>query len=364
MAIPDFTPQEELLLKQVAVTQQNNGFMTSTQVNAIVASYGASFKSTPSVETVTIASGSATVTRRAQVSFAAFATEGGASTDDLDTIVTTGFSQGDLLVCFIAQTGRRINVTSAGNINAGGFVWVDTTNCLMLVYTGAAWVEMARYPKSTTISRTQAEYVVPTPPAPSMIYAYTSWAKCYYRNPATETLATGTIQITAAAGTNGAVAAVVDDGSGVLQTIGTATYSAATIPNAVAADLNAAINAGTATHGYSSTVLLDTCTVSAPVGTGANANTFLLDTTVAGGVTAVDVDFAGGVTASYANATLDFIYGFGDGMELIFTNIMPANTITLGAGGNIGASAQGVIAASASTRIIYDSTTSAWELAG
>jgi hypothetical protein len=337
--------------------------MTSTQVNNIVSSYGASFKSTPSVETVTIASGSATVTRRAQVSFAAFATEGGASTDDLDTIVTTGFSQGDLLVCFIAQTGRRINVTSAGNINASGFVWVDTTNCLMLVYTGAAWVEMARYPKATTINRTQAEYPIPGGGVQD-ITVYTSWAKSYYLDSATETLATGTIQITATAGTNGAVTAMVDDGSGVLQTIGSTSYSAPTVPNAVAAALNAAINAGTATHGYSSTVLLDTCTVSAPVGTGASANTFLLDTTIAGGVTTVDVDFGGGVTAAYANGTLDNILGGTDGMEVIVTNIMPANTITLGGAGNIGASAQGVIAASASRRIIYDSTTTSWELAG
>jgi len=109
MAIPDFTAQEELLLKQVAQTQQNNGFMTRTEVNDIVASYGASFKSTPQFENLTINTGTVTPTRRAQITFIGLITEGNQPFDELDVILADNFHEGDIIVVKNAMRGTQID---------------------------------------------------------------------------------------------------------------------------------------------------------------------------------------------------------------------------------------------------------------
>ena len=368
MAIPDFTAQEELLLKQVAQTQQNNGFMTRTEVNDIVASYGASFKSTPQFENLTINTGTVTPTRRAQITFIGLITEGNQPFDELDVILADNFHEGDIIVVRNAMRGTQIATTAIGNIYGNAFRWVDRNSVLMMVYLNTNWQIIGRYPEATVINRNQAQYLIPfttgTPPPLADITVYSSWAKCLCFDPSTEVQATATLQITATAGTSGNVQAVVDDGSFIPLVIGSAGYIAAEIPTTLAAKLNMNINAGTAIHGYSSTVLLDTLTITAPVGRGAGANGYQLNSATTGGAAAVTTNFVGGVDASEASCTLDFIYGFNEGMEIILTNSMSSDTITLTALGNIAPVAANVIAAGASQRMIYDSTINAWTLAG
>lgn len=367
MAIPDFTAQEELLLKQVAQTQQNNGFMTRTEVNDIVASYGASFKSTPQFENLTISSGVITPTRRAQITFIGLITEGNQPFDVLDVIMGDDFHEGDIILVKNAMRGTQIATSAAGNIFGNAFRWLDRTSGLLMSYLNGNWTIIGRYPEATVINRSQAQYLIPfttgTPPPLADITVYSSWAKCLCFDPSTEVQATATLQITATAGTNGNVQAIVDDGSNIPLVIGSAGYIAAEIPTTLAAKLNNEINLGTSVHGYSSTVLLDTLTITAPVGRGAGANGYLLNSQVTGGAAAVTINFAGGVDASEAPCTLDIIYGYNEGMELIFTNSMVSDSITLTSLGNIAPVAANVIAAGTSQRMIYDSTIGFWTLA-
>jgi hypothetical protein len=229
------------------------------------------------------------------------------------------------------------------------------------VFDGTNFVELGRYPTAAIKAVSQANYTIPDTGIQT-ITVYTEWCKTNYLDLATETLATGSITITAAGGASGSIVAYVDNGSGVLVEIGRTSYLSATLPATEAAKLNGQINGGTATHGYTSTVLLNVLTITAPTGSGATANTWLIETEVAGGMTATNVDFAAGVDASEANGTLDDINGYTDGMEIVLTNVMAANTITLTALGNIASPAANVLAAGASQRMIYDSTISQWTL--
>lgn len=361
MAIPNFTAQQEALLVEVAAIQAVDGFVTMTQVNNAITNNGASFKSAPDLQTVTLASGVATIERRAQLTYAALATEGGAATDTLTQIVGTGFNRGDMLLILSAQTGNQINLDTATGYVGKSFRWANTTDAVLTFYDGSSFVWLAQYPEGQIKAVSQAEYRIPGGGVQD-ITTYTEWMKTYYRDPATETLATGTITITAAAGASGGIVAYVDNGSGVAVEIGRTSYTAASSPNAQAALLDASINAGTAIHGYTSTVLGAILTPVAPVGTGADANAFLIELEVSGGMTGTDVDFVGGIDAAYANATLDNIFGGTEGQQAVVTNTMPANTITFSGAGNFATSAQGVLAAGASRRIIYDTTITQWTL--
>jgi hypothetical protein len=361
MAIPDFTSQQEALLKEVAALQAQDAFVTMTQVNNAITNNGALFKASPTIQTVTLASGVATIERFSQINHVALATEGGATSDELTSITTTGFVQGDFLVLYTAQTGTSITAATVTNLLSSYFVWRDTSNMLLLVFDGTNFVELGRYPTAAIKAVSQANYTIPDTGIQT-ITVYTEWCKTNFLDLATEVLATGSVTVTAAAGASGSLIAYVDNGSGVLVELGRTNYTVASSANAQAAALNAAINALTATHGYSSTVLLNVVTITAPAGSGATANAWLIETEVAGGMTATNVDFAAGVDASEANGTLDDINGYTDGMEIVLTNVMAGNTITLTALGNIASPAANVLAAGASQRMIYDSTISAWTL--
>lgn len=357
--IPDFTSQEIANLKAVASVYQQGNLVTEQYVRDQITLNGASFKSSPDVQLATISSGAITIFRRAQVTHAKVATEGGATTDTLDSISTNGFTQGDILILMMAQDGMTITTSTAGNISPDIFTWSETSNILALVYDGSAFNEIGRYPKLQTQTITQQECFIQGGGV-NAITIGTAWAKTRYLDLGTETLATATIQITATAGTSGNIIAVVDNNSGVNVEIGTAGYLAPDIPNNIAAKLNTAINLGTATHGYSSSVLGDTCTITAPVGSGATANTWLMGANVSGGLTAATTNFVGGVDASEAASDLDDIFGGLDNQELILTNTMSAASITLTAIGNIHSSAAGALAAGASLRLINDPEINKW----
>lgn len=90
--------------------------------------------------TATIASGVITATR----SFMTIDTQGGAATDDLDTI--NGGSEGDILVLISTNNARDITVKDfTGNIQLNGDFLMDTTgDTLTLIKSSTNWKELSR----------------------------------------------------------------------------------------------------------------------------------------------------------------------------------------------------------------------------
>ncbi len=96
--------------------------------------------------TLTIASGSVTAPRRYGAAVR-IDTEGGAATDDLDTIaVQNGGQIGFTLVLGAASASRVVTVKDgAGNLRlAGDFVLNSTNDRLFLIFNGTDWVELSR----------------------------------------------------------------------------------------------------------------------------------------------------------------------------------------------------------------------------
>jgi hypothetical protein len=90
--------------------------------------------------TLTIASGVITATD----SYHRIDTEGGAATDDLDTI--NGFSVGKLLVlCAADNTHDVVLKDGTGNLALAGDFTMDSTNDrIVLIGTGSTWIELCR----------------------------------------------------------------------------------------------------------------------------------------------------------------------------------------------------------------------------
>jgi hypothetical protein len=97
--------------------------------------------STPRGLTLTIASGAITVTNSGH----AIETEGGAGTDDLDTI--NGGSDGDILFLRAASSSRDVNVINGGNINvvSSPRTLTTTRGLIQLRYDGSLseWIEVS-----------------------------------------------------------------------------------------------------------------------------------------------------------------------------------------------------------------------------
>lgn len=103
---------------------------------------------------VTITSGAITIT----TGYLEVDTEGLAATDDLDTITIgvmasgVAIGEGSVIVLQIANASRQVVVKNGtGNISmAGDFVMAALTSRLTLMYSGSAWVELARTPEPWT----------------------------------------------------------------------------------------------------------------------------------------------------------------------------------------------------------------------
>jgi len=113
-----------------------------------------------------------------------------------------------------------------------------------------------------------------------------------------ETLATSDLQITGAGSTGDTITVSVDeDGTEIV--IGSYITLLGDTPDLIAAGVEAAIDAGTGTHGYTASTLTDTVTVTAPTGTGAIANDYALVIDIIGTITYVaDPAFTGGINAT------------------------------------------------------------------
>jgi len=140
-----------------------------------------------------------------------------------------------------------------------------------------------------------------------------------------ETLAQGQVTVTASGGT---ISLYVDEGAGTFL-IGSATDAGT--PTTAAAALVANI---TLLGIYSASNVLGVVTITAPVGTGASANTYALSLvntgTMASTVTAQMGVTTAGVDGAEINSTLRRIIGGADTQTVIIKNAMAANTITLG----------------------------------
>lgn len=101
-------------------------------------------------DSYTISSGVISPSRKASIILTSVDTQGGAGTDDLDTITGTGYSTGDIIFLRGVSGARVVTVKSGtGNINlasAVDFNTGDLTKAITLQWTGSAWNELTRTP--------------------------------------------------------------------------------------------------------------------------------------------------------------------------------------------------------------------------
>lgn len=358
--IYDLTTTEVELLQAVAVLQQSGDLLLQSQLNAELLKFGAGYKAKPTFYSSSISSGTAEIERQAQISYAKIDTESLAATDSVDTInaVTgTTFNNGDLLICTIESVAREVVFSSGGNLNikGGAFSANQEGAFIAFRYYGNSWYEQYRYPYREEDQFTLAtEEVYISSGAATITKPYIR----LYGELSGETLATGTITVNTATGTAGSIYAYSDEGSGQIL-LGSAVYSTATTATAQADALQKDIVANTGTHGYSASRIGTIVTVSAPTGTGATGNSYILSHTETGGLTATTVTFATlatGVTGSEADDTLATLNGGSDERLIIVENAMSSNTISLASGGNISFNGTPVINSGECVILLYNGT--------
>lgn len=112
----------------------------STQLNS---SSSGSFVVLGDGSTITIAGGSVTPT----TGYHEVATEGGGATDDLDTIVGSGLTEGSILVIRPDSSANTVVAKddAGGNLRlAGDFTMDHTEDTLTLIWSGVVWYEISR----------------------------------------------------------------------------------------------------------------------------------------------------------------------------------------------------------------------------
>lgn len=135
-----------------------------------------------------------------------------------------------------------------------------------------------------------------------------------------ETLATATITITSAGAAASTVTAKVQ---GV--TIGSYTFATSDTPTLVATGLRANINANTSTNGgYTAAGTTTNVIVTAPVGSGAGANSRTVSVVFTGTMAGTTTQFTGGVTAVTACSTAFAAENIGDGYNGTTITVQPA----------------------------------------
>lgn len=122
--------------------------------------------------------------------------------------------------------------------------------------------------------------------------------------PIVEVLATGTITVTNAGVTGNVITAISDIGPSNV-TLGAYTVQLGDTPTLVAAGTVSAINALTGSHGYTASNLGAVITVTAPIGSGALANAFLLQTTLTGSLATTNAGLSGGVRGTGGDLTYE-----------------------------------------------------------
>lgn len=315
--------------------------VTTDMVNTILLGLVGEFKSISPPFSNSISSGVIAVERSAKINLIEIDTFAQTATDDCDTVTWMGTGTanvGEIYIFILKSAARLVTFTSAGNFRPknGSFQLKNLDSIIAFaVAPSLNLVEIARYPSTDTADT-----------APSSDSVYTSAAGSI---PATarvlsivaltgETLAEGQIQITAATGTAGSVAAWIDEGLGTIQ-IGTFSYSTASSTAAVAAGLALDINTNSTYTAIATGA--DEVVITAPVGTGSSANSYTLQSVVSGGVTTVDTAMGSvtlGADGSQTDQDIDTLVDGTDGPYYL-KNGMATNTLTLIAGGNFVGSA-------------------------
>jgi Protein of unknown function (DUF2586) len=116
-----------------------------------------------------------------------------------------------------------------------------------------------------------------------------------------ETKATGSVVITNAGATGDTIAINIAEWRGAVTICNYTRTSAATTATLVATDIAAAINSGTATHGYTATSSTATVTITARTGTGIYLNSGTpISTVIVGTIARTITQFSGGVASLLA----------------------------------------------------------------
>ena len=348
--INDLQSAQVVALQSLADLYVSGQILTQSSLNNVLALVTGEMKVNQTFQQVQIASGVLTVEPSAKINYIELDVEGGTMgppLDDLDTIAAIGqrgLLAGDIYVFQSKSIGRRPRITGAGNIRVKGgvFTFIDFDYSLLCVVDKALnLVEIGRYPNVDASGQSWASDTVYI--SANTIYATERIMKV--KALSAETLAQGSITITAAGGSVGEVTAWVDTGMGSFA-IGTFAYTSPVTTQDVADGLREAINSGPLWTAVSISPGAVT-KFTAPIGSGASANAWFSGAMVSGGVTATDINIGSvraGVDGSETNGTINTINGLDDG-PLYLKNDMASDDITLTNADNIEGSALPVVIA-------------------
>lgn len=355
MALYQMTPQQEAIIDQLAA----GNFITAAQLSAALTSLSGVGAAT--WQTATIAGGVATVpARQGRFTYVKFDTSG-PSLESLNTISFSAglFADGDFLVAGIVSAARNVSLTSAGNATIKGGTWQmrDLTYTALLIWRGSTWETVALSPDPQVNTMTRETQYVDSSLGLGAVLATAGLIDVIELG--AETLAQGGVTITAGGGN---ISVFLDEGNGAYL-IGTY-FMAAPEPIATATTNLAAAITALAT-GSTAANVANVCVVTAPIGSGAAANSYTLSVTVDGTAAATVTAAMGvtrlGVNGAEANCTLSYIYGGADTQTIIIKNGMTTGpTVTLG---NV-ATADGVNSAQVLTtgqRTILQKDSGVWE---
>lgn len=343
MAITPFDLSSKLLTDLQTAHDPKRGFFSWKTFEAELFKFRNSLNSGAAKQSGKMVGGVITLTRTERFMYMLADTEGMIASDDLDTITGDGWTDWDMLFVEQANAGRVVRIKhDTGNIKtlneldyeldaaAGRSVFT------VLLYLDSTWYEFYRYPlagsgQTAQVTASEAETVVIAAGAITISRSIVRVEGEY----SGETLATAQFTIVSVGSTGDVMSCSVLEAPGQEHVLGSYAQQGGDTEADIAAGVAAAINALTGTHGYTAADVGDEVTVTAPVGTGASANTFSLALSPGGTIGAVlDFDFTGGVNGAPADDTLTTISGAVAGQMFTLINAMNG-ILTLNNSGNI-----------------------------
>lgn len=353
-----FTDNQAASIVSIADAYRAGNLVLRQDLQNLALQYLGEFRGSQVPQQIQIASGVATFERLGKITYLVIDTEGGGlPTDDLDDFAISGPAQpvfGDLVIIKAASAARTWRITGTGNVavKAGTLPIGNPANscAILMAIDATSFVEVARYPEQQPAAMTsQTCYII----SDAIV---TDSQICQCVSLTGETLATATI--TYATGGAGMVDVWVDQGAGAyiigsVENVADPSWTTSDWANAV----ESAINAGTATHGYTATSPGNQNIVTAPTGSGSAGSGYSIYTVVSGAVTTSTPSFSGGSDGTEQNSNLDTITGGTDGPLFIY-NAMNTHDITLISGVSIvGASLPFVIGPKETKMLVKIGTT-------
>lgn len=309
----------------------NAGAVTTDDLSAAIGQARNSNSQPFPAQNVTISGGAITASRFERLTWVEV-DNGGIAGQTLATISGSSpdtFEPYDILFLTLPAGQLGLFVDSTGNIATDGTLYMpDSDAVLMLAYVNASWKVLAQSgvynPRNGRLDRVSATIDnatgVITLLLPSNIIEAVS-------EKTAETLATATVTFLLA-GVAGRYTAFVDMGFGAIE-IGAYDYAAFEPVNNLATNLAANINAGSGIHGFTALAVGAAVTITAPTGTGAGANLYVLSESNTGGATTALIPWGGGVDGAFQDEGLSNIVGLQANTLCMVKNAMPANTVTI-----------------------------------